>query len=170
VARCHAIATARVVRRPIASCSVLSESAAAVPPIATNSVVFALFFENWCGAPSKNRTCDLGFRKAMSCVGRLESTGGREPASTPIEARTKKNSSKIFCGKNRTRKDNISRAERPGPAFTSALIHLRGVCPPEEHRLCRLPGCPSSLLSARVFFRDSGPVSHGANGNHPSFP
>lgn len=51
-----------------ASCCVVSdpfESTAALPRIATNTVVFALFFENNCGAPSKDRTCDLGFRKAL---------------------------------------------------------------------------------------------------------
>ncbi len=40
------VATARVAKRPIASRLVLPESTAALPRIATNTVIFALFFEN----------------------------------------------------------------------------------------------------------------------------
>ena len=51
--------------RPIASHSVLSASAAFVPQLQRPQPFSSCFSEFEGSAPSKDRTCDLGFRKAL---------------------------------------------------------------------------------------------------------
>src|SRR3982750_1200971 len=63
--RCPPIAPAHVPERPIASRSVLIASAPLVPQLQRPQPFLSCFFEEEGSAPGKNRTCDLGFRKAL---------------------------------------------------------------------------------------------------------